>query len=432
MKIRLGVVGPHDSIELVKGIVKDFHEIDIFEFPYKKIEEVREIIPINRDQVDQWFFSGRGPYYLATSEGLIREEECSFAPLNSNSVYRTLLEAQLQEQKIFKSISIDIIKDSEAELKKNLTGMNIYTFTYTGLYPYQEMIDFHSRLFEEGKSEVAVTCVKTVHDALQERGIPSFRVRPDAVAIRLIIQFLKQRGVSQWYRRAQVAMIGVEIDQVHLDEAFSYKTKFRELEVEKRLLEFAELVNGSFSGIGNGRYFIYTTRGEMELQLERNSLLTMIEGLKLQSQFAFHTGVGYGITSLEAEQNARLATRYARLRKDDCMVIIDETKKIVEFAGSQPAVSYDHRISGQQWEEKLAHINVSPATVSRIRSLAMHYRKYEVTSKELALWMNSTERNARRILAELEKINWVRVAGEEQPAQRGRPRKVFHLSFIED
>ncbi|WLR47348.1 hypothetical protein LC065_17810 [Halobacillus litoralis] len=41
--------------------------------------------------------------------------------------------------------------------------------------------------------------------------------------------------------------------------------------------------------------------------------------------------------------------------------------------------------------------------------------------------MKSTERNGRRILAELERVRIVEQAGEQQSGERGRPRKVFRF-----
>ncbi|MDN4608122.1 hypothetical protein [Sporosarcina highlanderae] len=431
MKIRLGVIGPSDSIEIVKKAVEEFDEITLLPFPYEEMEETREIILENRRFVDQWFFSGQAPYYYAVTNNLIREEEGSFAPLNSNSIYKTLLEAQLQEGKIFNRISLDTVQETEVEIKKSIKSMELYTFPYSGYLPIQEIIDFHLDLFREGKVDVAVTCVNTVYHTLKELGIPCYRVAPDIIAVRLIIQYLKQRGVSQWYRKAQIAILGVEI--IQLDWAnYSYKTKYQELELKKLLLNYSERINGSFIEIGDGRYFIYTTRGEVELQLNEDSLFKLIERSDLQSKLQIRIGLGYGATSLEAEQHARLATQYAREKKEPIIVIMDELKQITEYGVDERPLSYNNRLSTVKWNELLRNANISPATVNRIQSMALYYKKTEITSKELSVWMNSTERNARRILMELESVNLAKITGEEQSGQRGRPRKVYELQFIDE
>ena len=432
MKIDLGVIGPSDSIELVKKAASEFGEVNILPFPYHEMEETRDIIMQNKEYVDQWFFSGQAPYFYALSNNLIRIEEGSYAPLNSNSVFKTLLKAQMNEKKIFKNISLDTIQETEVvEIKSSILPMEIYTLSYSGYLPIQEIIDFHVDLYREEKVDVAVTCIQTVYTSLKKLGIPCYRVTPDVIAIRLILQYLIQRGESLWYRRAQIAILGIELFQLNSDEQYySYKMKHQELELKKVLLNYAELINGSFVEIGDGRYFIYTTRGEMEIQLNKNSLFSLIENTGLQSKLQIRIGLGYGITSLEAEQNARLATQYARDKKDPVVVIVDENKTVTENQENENTLSYNNRKISDEWDEILINASISPATVNKIKSLALHYKKTNITSKELSNWMKSTERNARRILTELENVGLARISGEEQSGQRGRPRKVYELQFL--
>lgn len=430
MKIRLGVIGPEHSIEIIKNAVKEFDEIMLLPFPYTEMEETKNIISANKKYVDQWLFSGQAPYDYAVTNQLIQEEEGLFAPLNSNSLNKTLLEAQLQEQKIFRSISLDTIQINEVDAQTPLHLLKVQTFPYEGYHPINEIIDFHLQAFKDGQIDAAITCVNTVYNKLRQLGIPCYKVAPDVIAVRLIIQYLKQRGVSQWYRKAQVAIIAIEIFQSGWEGHYSYKMKYKELELKKLLLNYAERINGSFVEIGDGRYFLYTTRGEMELQLIEDSLFDLITEAELQSKLEIRIGLGYGITSLDAEQNARLAIQYVRGKEKKSIVFVDENKKITETEGHEQSISYDNRKVSSEWSELLVAAEIGPATVDRIYSLALHYRKSEITSKELASWMNSTERNARRILTELENIGLAKVAGEEQSGQRGRPRKVYELQFI--
>ncbi|ARD48276.1 hypothetical protein [Sporosarcina sp. P33] len=430
MKIRLGVIGPSHSIKIIQNAVKEFDEIMLLPFPYIEMEETQEIISANKKYVDQWFFSGQAPYDYAVTNQLILEEEGLYAPLNSNSLNKTLLEAQLQEQKIFRSISLDTIQIKDVQAQTPLNLLTVRAFPYKGYHPVNEIIDFHLQAFEEGQIDAAITCVNAVHKKLQQLGIPCYKVAPDVIAVRLIIQYLKQRGVSQWYRKAQVAIIAIEIFQIGWEGNFSYKMKYHELELKKLLLNYAERINGSFVEIGDGRYFLYTTRGEMELQLSEDSLFDLITEAEVQSKLEIRIGLGYGITSLEAEQNARLAIQYVRGKEKKSIVFVDENKKITESEGHEHSISYDNRKVSSEWNELLEAAEIGPVTVDRIYSMALHYRKSQLTSKELASWMNSTERNARRILTELENVGLAKITGEEQSGQRGRPRKVYELQFM--
>ncbi|PLR82527.1 hypothetical protein CVD25_14390 [Bacillus canaveralius] len=431
MKIRVGVIGPNDSIEIVKNAAEEFEKIEIYPYPYVKVEETNQIILQNREHVDQWIFSGQAPYYYAFSNGLISEDEGSYPPLNGNSLYKTLLEAQIKEQKIFKRISLDTIQEHEIEaIHDSISPLEILPFPYTGYMPAQDIIDYHVNLYRKGEVDIAITCIQTVYASLNNLAIPCYRVIPDIPSIRLILQILKERGESFWYRKAQIAILGIEMFQSSSEEQFySYKMKHQELELKRILLTYAELINGSFVQIGDEDFFIYTTRGELELQLKDHSLINLIKESHLHSRLNIRIGIGYGITALEAEQNARKAIQYARNQENPAVVLVDEDKKVTENVSMEQQLSYYVRQQGSDWEEKLKDAHISPTVISRIQSLSYHYKKNHITSQELAQWLKSTERNARRILSELERLKLVRICGEEQSGQKGRPRKIYELKL---
>jgi hypothetical protein len=431
MKINLGVIGPSDSIELVKKAARDFDNLEVFPFTYLKTEDTITIIKENKKHVDQWFFSGQAPYHLALSEGIITEEEGIYPPLNGNSLYKTLLEAQFKEQKILQKISLDTIREYEVnEIQHSISPLQISTFPYSGYMPAEDIIEYHMKLYEAGEIDAVITCLRAVYMRLTELKVPCYRVTPDIISIRLMLQILKERAASIWYRKAQTAILGVEVVQVsNDDQLYSYKMKHQELELNRLLLNSAEMINGSLVQIGDGHFHIYTTRGEMDLHLKEGSLFKLIEDVKLHSKLQIRIGLGYGITALDAEQNLRMAIQYARNKETPVVIIVDENKQITENAAAYGTISYNGRLLGKEWEERLKDSQISPAIISKIQSLSQHYRKTELTSHELSLWLKSTERNARRILAEMERLGLVQVAGEEQSGQRGRPKKVFKLNM---
>jgi hypothetical protein len=433
MRIRLGVVGPQDSINLLKDAAKEFNKIEIIPFTYQKIEETKEIILQNKSYVDQWFFSGQAPYYFALNNGLILEEEGSYVPLNGNSLYKTLLEAQVHEQKLLKKVSLDTIQEKEIEaIQNSIQSLKVSTFPYTGYLPADDIVHFHVELFNKGEIDVAVTCIQAVYARLKELGIPCYRVTPDVPSIQLMLQFLKERGESAWYKKAQTAILGIEVfhpSDVPQEQFYSYKMKHQELELKRLLLDYAEVIRGSFVQIGDGHFFIYSTRGEVELHLHDNSLLKLMEESKLHSKLQVRIGLGYGLTALEAEQNVRLAFQYARKHDTPVIILINEDKQVIEQSRSLETISYNGRVWGEQWETRLKDANISPAVVSKIQSLAHHYKKTRITSQELAVWLKGTERNARRILSEMERLELVKVSGEEQSGHRGRPKKIFEFLF---
>jgi hypothetical protein len=125
----------------------------------------------------------------------------------------------------------------------------------------------------------------------------------------------------------------------------------------------------------------------------------------------------------------RLAFRFARRYDKPVIIQVNEDKTVTESLQTNEQVCYNGRTFGDQWKETLKNANISPAVVGKIQSFAQHYKKKTVTALEVSQWLKGTERNARRILTELEKLNLAEVTGEEQSGYRGRPRKIYALKL---
>ncbi|EGL81752.1 hypothetical protein CathTA2_2767 [Caldalkalibacillus thermarum TA2.A1] len=436
LKIRLGIVGPDDSVQRILEVAGESEELILVPFPYRRTEETETIIRNNRHRVDQWFFSGQAPYHFALSKGLVKEHEASYPPLYGSSLLGTLLEILFQEGHHIRNVSLDTIQQAEIENIRSAYAMDPLTFhlySYTGYQPAEDIIRFHRELYEQGTIDVAITCIREVYHHLQEVGIPCYRVVPSQLSIRFVLQFLKVRGQSSWYRKSQLAILGIEVLPVEntTDQQDPYQQKRQELELNHVLLDYAQRVKGSYIRIGDGLYFIYTTRGELELHLHDQSYATFIHDIYTRSRLNVRLGIGYGLSALDAEQNVRLALQYARRQQSAMVVIVNEDKEVQHYdpAGQQEVMAYQQRQWGKEWEERFKEANISPATVAKIESLARHYRTHVITAQELSRWLHSTERNARRLLTEMERLGLAKVTGEEQPGQRGRPRKVYELKF---
>ncbi len=436
MKVKIGIIGPTDSIERIKYVGKEFENVDMLSFSYSSLEEIDDIIITNKGAVDQWMFSGQVPFSYALSKELLGKNEGGFAELYGSSFLGTLLEAQVKEKKIFEAISLDTIKQSRIEMNReffSLQSINFHSYAYEGFVSTEELVKFHQELYEEGKMEVAFTCIQSVSIKLKEMGIPCYRVIPSDLAILSTLEVLIERAHSFRYRKSQIAILGIEVihTTASLEEMhYSHKMKIKELELKRLMLSFAEEVNGSFVQFGDGLFLLFTTRGELELHIQGDSLLQLIEDINIQSGLKVRLGLGFGDTVLAAEENVRQAFHHAREQKSSTLVCVNEDRDVTEFYNVADKLSFPSRSMGQEWEGKLKDVNISPTIVSKIKSLAQYYQKEVITSQDLAGWLKSTERNARRILTELERSGLVKVSGEEQSGHRGRPRKIYTLSFL--
>ncbi|ANU11944.1 hypothetical protein BBH88_17640 [Planococcus antarcticus DSM 14505] len=431
--VKVGLIGPNDSVNETMKAAGSLEGIKLIPFIYQHTEETTNIINDNSARIGHWLFSGPAPYHFALKEKLIDADHADYILLHGSSLLGTMLDAIMQEGVVLSSISVDSVPRREVlKMLKDfdLEKMKIHTAPELGYIPAEELIDYHEKLYRSGEIQAALTCVHAAYTGLKERGVPVYRISVSELAAHRAISVIKERSLANLYRMKQLAMIGIEI--IYPSQAQQHKSPFKierqELAINRVLIDFAEEVKGSKVSVGNGIYFIYTTRGELELYGKFHHLKELQEEIFVNSNMHVRIGVGYGRTVTESEQNVRLALDYAREKKSGVVVNIDEGGKVTEINSLGDRLHYSRRSSEAKWQEALKDAAISQTVIARIESLSHRYAKVEVTALELSQWMNSTERNARRILTELESVGVAEVSGEES-GRRGRPRKLYRLLF---
>ncbi|WP_082232198.1 hypothetical protein [Halobacillus massiliensis] len=431
MKTTIGVIAPHDSLERIMYVAKEFEDITFVPHAYNQLEEVRTILTNHRYEVDQWLFSGVLNHTYAMENKLITEQEGAFPPLHGSSFFGILLEAQLAINKVCRRFSIDTIADEEFEKILSfyqLENLSYYNHPFESGKSSEELIEFHADLFNERKTEVVITSIKDVYETLKSQNIPVFRVTPSYLSIKMIIQFLEERAQSKLYRNSQVAVIGcrVEMSPNQLDENYySFKTKYQELDVRRQLLAIAEKTNGSVMQMGDGLFFIFTTRGELSAESD-SDIFTLIEEIRMQTNLQAKVSVGYGETVLQAEQNVRLGFRHIKEYEKPVILVVDEDQSI-SLKEQRKEINYQTSEVGSAWKERIKQAHLSPGVISKIAAYSKQYGRDRFSSQDLARWLKSSERNGRRILTEMERAGIVEQAGESQSGERGRPRKVYQF-----
>jgi len=119
----------------------------------------------------------------------------------------------------------------------------------------------------------------------------------------------------------------------------------------------------------------------------------------------------------------QVAIDYSKQAEDEMIVLVDEEKHVSEAKRNEETLHYQQVQLGQD----VSNIAVSPATISRLYAKVSQQTYTYFSSQDVASWLNSTERNARRILHALEKGDVIEQAGEEQSGRRGRPRRVYQF-----
>ncbi|USG66918.1 hypothetical protein NDK47_06375 [Brevibacillus ruminantium] len=431
MLTRVGVVGPRDSVQLICEVGAEFQDQMMFiPYVYQNTAEAMEIVNAAEDSVDIWLFSGQSPYAIAKDH--IRKKKAFYPQLQGTSLTRILLEAVYRDRRELERISFDTIPtDSFQELcvELNLPFDQIHLFSYRGFMPSTELVAFHTELYAKGKVEACATCISSVYNELQAQGIPVYRVYHDRMAIRTMLQLASQQGEALHYKKSQIAVQVVAIqglDRLIGENKGVYEVHRLELKLQEIILDYVEAHSGAGVPLGNGKHLIFSTRGSFE-DNRRFPPSSLIEKIWLLADLPTYIGVGFGATALAAEKNAQLALLHAQKMGDSAAILVNDEGQMEGPLRSPGSITYEYRTDNKEMSLLLRKAGVTITTYNKILSIQKNLGKNSISSTEIAEWLGMTQRNARRILSDLEQSGLAELTGEEAPASRGRPRKVYRL-----
>lgn len=433
MKTRLGIVGPDDSVNIILEVAKEFSNIIAIPFVYKKFEEAKEIVNKAKDEVDVWFFSGQAPYAIA-EEHLINQN--GFYPhLNGTSLTRVLLDISYKDKKRLNKLSIDTIPENEiietfSEL--GLATEELQLLPYTGYKPKDELVDFHYQLYKSGIVDCCITYIRSVYEALTNMNVPVYRIKPTKMVIRKTISIASQKSETLHFKSSQISVLILQIyDMNHLigENSVSFDAYRLNLKLQEIIIEFTENISGSFIQQGNDKFIIFSTRGALESQ-NNDGIFTLLEKVILITALTANIGIGYGKTVFGAEQNAYLALNHTKNHGKNIAMLANENGVIEGPLQKQNNLAFSYRSEDLELIEMLKNAGVNISTFNKILSIQDKLGPGSITSTNLAKWLDMTQRNARRILSDLEKHNLAKIVGSETSSTRGRPSKIYRVEYI--
>lgn len=434
MHLKFGVIGPAKSVEKILEVGKEFKNLKLLSFPYEELDEISEIIEKNRYLVDQWLFSGLLNYTYAMENKLIHEDEGGYPTLHGSSFFGELLEAQLNEGRIFTKISIDNI--AKTELDKilsfyHLDALKYYTISFQLDYSRNDVVAFHKKLYDEGKIELAITTLNGVYYQLKEEGVPVYRLTASYLSIKLTIELLMEKAQANLYENRQMAIIGCRLKNTAktVTQHQLFQWKHHQLDWKQSLLQLTESLQGSLVEEGGGLFFIFTTKGEIDNQAE-SALFKLIEEYQIRDQLVPTVAIGFGANVLHAEQNVRYGLSQVEPEKEVSILLVEGTGELSKKSADSLRGSLDLKRLEEELFRRFGNKKASPRDVLRIIVYSHKYNQQKFTSEDISRWLQSTERNGRRILAELEQADIIKKCGKIQSNQRGRPKNVY--CFIDD
>ncbi|MGG1396855.1 hypothetical protein ABE288_03210 [Bacillus salipaludis] len=429
---KIGLVGLETSIKQILDLAEEYkQELNFISLPYVEVEEVERIVTEHHSDVHAWLFSGPLPYEMA-KKTLGTDKIMVHVPATESGFFKAFLELSDELGRLIKKLSIDTMTTNniseEALSQLNIKKTTVYTKTFELDVNTNELLQFHLDLWNQEKTDGALTCFPSVCAALREKGIPAYRMSMTLMEIRQTLRILLEKVKTSYFKDRQIGVEIIEVEyfnRVAEEMKTPYHLQYLELRLKEMLIQLGEKINGSFSEKGNGRYMIFSSRGAIEREIA--ALEETVQKLAFEAETTVAVGIGFGETAYAAEINAFRAIQHSKEMKKREIVMVQDDGKIIESPCQDNELQYEIRTQNEILIEKLKKGNISVKTYKKIVSLIQKMGWHDFTTKDLAAHLEMTERNVRRIVTDMCEVELAKYVGQEAYATRGRPSKIYRL-----
>jgi len=429
-RIRLGIVGPLDSIELVQEVTLERPDILVpIPIVYQDASEVPDIVTRCSNDVDVWLFSGIVPYERALMVKI--NKPLFYIPHTGSSLWRALLQITYIEKLKFESMSFDTF--SQQEIEETFTDIDlpvpvIYVNHQQGSVSASDATEYHYNLWKSGHTHIAVTCLFATYQNLKKMGVPVFRIWPTRSTIRTTLDITISAFEAQRFKGSQLAIQHIKIDGYDdlIRVGSSYGAKKIELRLYEILVGYAEKLKGSIVIRGDGQYTLYSTRGILEEFTENFTIMPILDDVTRNVTAKVSGGIGFGATAYDAEENAYRALGLAKQRGKGLWMVVTDSREVIGPLSSVTHLKYSISTDDVVLRKFADQLKISITTVNKLLAVINKLAKDAVSADDLAMYLAITPRSARRLLTSLVEQGFAQVVRTELLA-KGRPRKLYNV-----
>lgn len=362
-----------------------------------------------------------------------------YVPLMGTGLYRSLFLAKTHFE--LEYLSVDTVEEKYIqqvffELGEKNYGLLSYP-NYEQTSTTQSIIDFHILNYKKYGS-ISITGTEEISTTLTECKIPNEWVTPTTQDLIVSLERALLATAARQNKESQIVFGIMDIDKFKkTTEKYTYEhdVQLLMLKVQQMMLDYTKLLDGHLIASGGDEFSFITTRGIFERETRGYKFIPLLKTAKNELGISLSIGVGFGRTAAEAGSHARLALRQAKETGGNACYIVREDQSVigpVDIITDTQYEKYDLSITDAALLEKAEEAGMSAAYMTKLMARVARHKKYDYTAQELASTLNITTRSAHRILLKWMDAHLVDIIGEEKITHKGRPRRIYRLSFIMD
>ncbi|MBU5438708.1 hypothetical protein KQI42_11840 [Tissierella sp. MSJ-40] len=427
--MKIAVVGYGDSVDKTLYVAdKYYNNIDFVCFTVGEIDSCEDILEKCEKEVDGIIFTGQGFNVEVKKYGKLTKPFLCI-PREGSCLMKTLWNIKDHYRDV-KKVSIDILEEPlvhDIFQEFRIEFEEIFVFPFDEDEKESKYKEWHEKLLEQDKIDLAMTSFGSIYGDFKQRGLPVARIEITTPVIKNSIDILIQLIET---KKLGAAQIGIQIIELNLsnEKANHYVSLKKKNLVESKLIEYLPLVQGSLvRGVGS-EYIIFSTRGALENEKAQNYFLELMKDLS-KEKLIIYSGTGYGTTAFHGDNNARTALQKAKEHKESSYYIVYEDESIKGPIGEIEGYSYNLMIKDKNLNKIAEEVGISPTYLSKIIAHMEISQKEIFEAKSLSEFLGVSERSARRILKKFLDSGYGEKVTSVQYNNVGRPTQFIKIKL---
>ncbi len=402
----IGIIGPSDSSDKIYECLNKIDENIEFKLyiSEKTIDALNEINTCE-NECDAIIFTGCGVYEAVKSKYELKKPH-GFVSRGGTSILKAFWEVKNANIELDR-FSIDVVENETLEdilQEVDINNKEVFSLPFSNEIDEMEYAKWHIDLFEKGKINVMLTGFGGVYNELKKKGYPVFRLH----ATRPLIKVCYEKIKSEFeLNRAQYSQIAVEVLSI---------------------VDYVRSIQGSLFNFGRDEYIVFAHKGAVDNIDNYNKLFKLQKDVK-NIGFLLGIGIGIGITAYQAENNGYKALKRCRDSEELYIYSVDDKDCIKGPLGLDNELKYSLVTSDEKIMNISNSVGISCESVVKIMAINDVRQSKIYDTKELADYLDISERTSRRILNKIVSSGLGRIYAKESSKGGGRPKNLIELLF---
>ena len=431
--IAIGIICPEAFAPKMRYVLKSFPSfIPVFR-AYTNEDQAPQLAEQLMSGTEVLLFTGPIPYQRA-AERVKFTVPAHYIPLSGTGLYRSLY--MLQKKHGSHPLSIDTLTRSAVEKTWRELGEFAEPFIVFDGSPRptrDELVEFHRRLYTEGRTGAALTGLKSVSDELTRLGIRNEWVTPTEHDIIVSLERALLSTESRRGKESQIVVGLINIDK--FDRLAGLKNSEHEvqklkLDIHRLLLGYVESLDGYLTHLGGDEYMFVTTRGIFERETGGYKSIPVAREAAKSLGISMSIGIGFGASANQAGTHARIALRQSKEAGGNVGFIVREDRGVIGPLEMTEPWEFDLSLIHPDIIKRAERAGMNSNYLSKLIVDVSRRGRTRYTARELASLLGVTVRTAHRLLVVWLDENLVRVVGEERGGGKGRPKQIFEFTLI--